>query len=138
MARLVGFEVAVIHTSDPRAYHAAMSDVREPMVLSDEVVDEPALIGPIEIRVQGRWNRVEAVLELESIPHGPVTYRWRIDSTGDPALFVEVPVTNELPEEERFRARDSIHETIAELRGDRAVYVHFVGLEDVEAVGEDA
>jgi hypothetical protein len=113
-----------------------VSDVREPIVVTDEVVDEPALIGPIEVRVQGRWDRVEAV--LERVPHGAVTYRWRIDSTGEPALFVEVPVTDDLPEEERLRARDSIRETIAELRGDRTVYVHFVGPEDVEAVDEDA
>lgn len=106
------------------------------MALSDRVVDEPALIGPIDVRVHGRWDRVEAV--LGKLPHGPLTYRWRMDSTGEPALFVGVPVADELTEVERLRARDLIHQAIAELRGDRGVYVHFFGPEDVEVVDESA
>lgn len=98
-------------------------------MLTDDDLRKPGVIGPIELRFRGRWPRVEDA--LAGLPHDAVRYRWRDDSTGEPALFIEVPLAKEVSAESLLERRDSVHNAVAGAT-DRAVYVHFVGAEDVD------
>lgn len=101
--------------------------------LTDEDLREPGLIGPIELRFLGRWGRVEDA--LVGLPHESVLYRWRDDSTGEPSLFIEVPLAAEVPVEELLDYRDAVRGAV-EGATERAVYVHFVGIEDASDVAD--
>lgn len=93
--------------------------------LTDDDLREPGVIGPIELRFRGRWARVEDA--LEGLPHEAVLYRWRDDSTGEPALFIEVPLAKEVPVEKLLEYRDAVRNAVD--ASERTVYVHYVGLE---------
>jgi hypothetical protein len=106
----------------------AMSTARE--ILTDDVLREPGLIGPIEMRVVANWERVDRA--LEGLPHGPITYRWRMDSTGKPALFIEVSVTDPVPSDVLLDYRDRVRSELAEVHPKRSVYMHFVSLDELQ------
>ena len=110
-----------------------MSNSGDPAVipLSDQIVEDPAIIGPIELRVSGSWDRIERV--IAGLPHEAVQYSWRLDSTGKPALFIEIPLTQPASSGTLLRYRDSIREAITALEKDRPVYVHFVGADAIGA-----
>lgn len=96
-----------------------------PTELTDEVLKEDmGVIGPIELKFVGRWDRVEGA--LAGLPHGPVRYRWSTDSTGDLALFIEVPLQDDPTAETVMEYRDRLRDSLNELEGDRPVYIHFV------------
>jgi hypothetical protein len=93
--------------------------------LTDDDLGEPGVIGPTEVPLCGRWAPVEDA--LGDLPHGPVLYRWRDDSTGELALFVEVPLTTrDVPFERLSEYRSSVRDAIAG-KTERGAYVHFVG-----------
>ncbi len=95
--------------------------------LTDDDLDELGLVGSIELTLSGQWARVDGA--LEGLPHEPVLYRWREDSTGELALFIEVPLAGEVPVERLLEYRDAVRDAV---RGatERTIYVHFVGVED--------
>lgn len=98
--------------------------------LTDDVLRFPDQIGPMEVRVQANWERVDRA--LQGLLHGPVVYRWRLDSTGEPALFIEVTVPADVDSDQLLVYRDAIHEAVDELDGQHSVYVHFIGPDDAE------
>jgi hypothetical protein len=100
--------------------------------LTDDEVRERGVIGPIELRFRGRWARVEHA--LGDLRHESVLYSWRDDSTGEPAMFIEVLLAEEVPVEKLLDYQDAVR-TAAESFTERTVYVHFLGIG--EATGDD-
>ncbi len=96
--------------------------------LTDEDVREHGVIGPIELRLRGRWARVEDA--LGDLRHESVLYHWRDDSTGKPAMFIEVPLTQEVPVETLLDYQDAVRRAVESFT-ERTVYVHFLGVGDV-------
>ena len=103
-------------------------------VLDDAVLGDLTKIGPISVRVRARWRRVDDA--LATLEHDPVLYRWQLDSTGLPALFVEVPLRDALDGDELLRFRDAVNAAINEIHGDASVYVHFVGPQPLDEAAD--
>lgn len=100
--------------------------------LTDDVLNEGAsVVGPIEMRFKGRWQRVEEA--LDGLEHGPVNYRWVADDEGL-ALYIEVPVPSDTPQHRLREYRARVHSAIEELNGDRPVYLHWQDRDEAQAV----
>lgn len=107
-------------------------DVHDVYELTDDVLnDGTSVIGPIEVRFKGNWHRVEAA--LDGLEHGPVNYRWVADEEGL-ALYIEVPVPSDTPQDRLSDYRKRVLSAIGELDGNRPVYLHWQELEAAEAV----
>jgi hypothetical protein len=95
--------------------------------LTDDDIRERGVIGPIELKLRARWARVEDA--LGDVRHESVLYHWRDDSTGKPAMFIEVPLTQDVPVEKLLDYQDAVRRAVEGFT-DRTVYVHFVGAGD--------